>query len=913
MKQEISSFTSQRKRETLPKRAYLLAFAAILLSLAFCQVAFTQNVPNYQELYRPQFHFTPAMNWMNDPNGLVDYQGEHHLFYQYNPFGTVWAPTISWGHAVSTDWVHWKELPVAIPATDTVSIFSGSAVVDKKNSSGFGTPGNPPLVAIYCVNYQVASTDPNDGSAIPAGTQAQDIAFSTDRGRTWTPYANNPVLNPLKDPTIDPANFRDPKVFWYEPTQQWIMAVALSSQHMIGFYSSTDLKNWIKLSDFGPANAVGGVWECPDLFELPVDGGSGHEHRMPWEDRDQWKKPGKNKWVLVVNVNPGAVAGGSGAQYFLGEFDGQQFTAEDVIDPTVPPPGTLFQNFEGSPTFAGLGWTATGDFVGKGPATGNLPGQGGVSGFLGKQLANTFFQVVLPDGTLSNGDFSEGTITSPTFTVQKKYINFLVGGGNHPHDPATSDAPQPPGDLLFPGADLEPTVPGTTTYEQLGWTATGDLVNQPVATGAIGGQQAVSGFEGKGLINTFVSGSDQAQGTLTSPAFKINKPYINFLIGGGNHPYPGNNDATAVLLLVGGKVVNSADGQANEALNWVSFNVSQYIGQIGQIEIVDQNSGGWGHINADEFLAADSPAHPTSTETTVNLVIGGNIVRSSTGPNSEQLSWNNWNVAQFTGQQAQIEIIDKNNGGFGHILVDDIYFSDVPKEQANWIDWGRDFYAVNSWNNRPDNERRWVAWMNNWDYGTSIPTSPWRSAQSIPRDVRLETIDEKVQLVQKPIPELTELREGNSCNNQNGLISAGTTPLGTRGKALEIIAEFKVGTASQFGFKVRTGSGEETLVGYDAPAGQLFVDRSKSGQVAFSSLFPSRETAPLSAKEGRVKLHLFVDWSSVEVFGDAGQVCITDQIFPMASSDGLALFANGGNARLVSLQIWPLRSIWDRR
>jgi levanase len=130
---------------------------------------------------------------------------------------------------------------------------------------------------------------------------------------------------------------------------------------------------------------------------------------------------------------------------------------------------------------------------------------------------------------------------------------------------------------------------------------------------------------------------------------------------------------------------------------------------------------------------------------------------------------------------------------------------------------------------------------------------------------------------------------------------------------LEIIAEFKVGTASQFGFKVRTGSGEETLVGYDARAGQVFLDRTKSGQVAFSSLFPSRETAPLSAENGRVKLHIFVDWSSVEVFGDAGQVCITDQIFPMPSSDGLALFANGGNARLVSLQIWPLRSIWDRR
>jgi len=142
------------------------------------------------------------------------------------------------------------------------------------------------------------------------------------------------------------------------------------------------------------------------------------------------------------------------------------------------------------------------------------------------------------------------------------------------------------------------------------------------------------------------------------------------------------------------------------------------------------------------------------------------------------------------------------------------------------------------------------------------------------------------------------------------LITAGTTALATRGKALEIIAEFQVGTASQFGFKVRTGTGEETLVGYDAPAGEVFVDRTNSGQSSFSNLFAGRQTAPLPAENGRVKLHIFVDWSSVEVFGGDGQTVITDQIFPMPSSDGLALFANGGNAELVSLHIWQLRSIW---
>ena len=619
------------------KISALLSIAALAAALADPHPALAQAQPTYQEPFRPQYHFTPAKNWMNDPCGLVSYRGKHHNFYQYNPFGNVWDFTISWGHAVSKDMVHWEELPVAIPATDTLSIFTGSAVVDERNSSGFGTRGNPPLVAIYTAFYRKNGTDPNDGSVIPQGTQAQFIAFSKDEGLTWTPYEKNPVINPVKDPSIVPTEFRDPKVFWYEPTKQWIMAVALATQRMIRFYSSADLKKWTKLSDFGPANAVGGVWECPDLFELPVETPRGkalgqiesqddeNASRKPGDDR---KKPRNTKWVLVVSLNPGGVAGGSGVQHFIGGFDGKKFTAEDIIDPASPPPGTVFQNFENGNTFADLSWTATGDFVGKGPVSGTLPGQGPVTGFLGSRLVNTFF----------NGDSSVGTIKSPIFNVNKNYINALVGGGNHPHDPNASDAPPPPGTLLFPGADLEPTVPGTTTYEELGWTATNELVNQPVATGAIGGQLPVSGFEGQGLVNTFTNGNDSAQGTLTSPEFTISQPFINFLIGGGNHPYPGNNDATAVVLLVNDQVVRSATAQENETLNFVAWDVAEFSGQRAKIQIIDQNSGGWGHINADQFLAADSPALPRSTETSVNLAVDGKIVRSATGSNSERLA-----------------------------------------------------------------------------------------------------------------------------------------------------------------------------------------------------------------------------------------------------------------------------------
>jgi levanase len=234
----------------------------------------------YHEPYRPQFHFSPAQNWMNDPNGLIFYKGQYHLFFQYNPNGTTWG-NIEWGHAVSTDLVHWKQLPVAIPQDANEYVFTGSVVYDKANTSGLGTQANPPLVAVY-TSAQKAT-----------GIQEQDLAYSLDGGLTWTKYAGNPVIN------INSQNFRDPKVFWYAPGREWMMVVARSDVQQVQFYSSPDLKHWTHLSDFGPAGATGGVWECPDLYQIAVDGNPRH-----------------TKWVLVVNINPGSYAGGSGTQYW---------------------------------------------------------------------------------------------------------------------------------------------------------------------------------------------------------------------------------------------------------------------------------------------------------------------------------------------------------------------------------------------------------------------------------------------------------------------------------------------------------------------------------------------------------------------------------------------------------------------
>lgn len=514
--------------------------ALALTLLASFATAAAQESPTYVERYRPQYHFTPAANWMNDPNGLVFFAGEYHLFYQFNPYGNTWGH-MSWGHAVSQDLVHWRHLPVAIPEVDGVMAFSGSAVVDSNNSSGFGRPDQPALVATY-TGYRGAQK-----------SQSQYIAYSTDRGRSWTRYAGNPVLD------IGARDFRDPKVFWYESQRKWVMVVALAAEHKISVYSSPDLKQWTHLSDFGPAGEVGGAWECPDLFQLPVDG-----------------DPSKTRWVLIVNLNPGGLGGGSGTQYFVGDFDGSRFTAD-----------------------------------------------------------------------------------------QSEYTSAVAG------------------------ASRKPTL---------------------------------------------------------------------------------------------------------------------------------------------------------------------------------------------------------------------------------WADYGRDFYAAVSWSNIPatDGRRVWIGWMNNWQYGKDIPTSPWRSAQSAPRALTLRTTPTGIRLAQQPVAELERLR-GPRRRIGPRTIPAGSTSLvsrGIAGRALEIVADLEAGSATEFGLKVRVGRNEETVIGIDPHAGQIFVDRIRSGQVGFHPEFGGRHAGPLPVEHGRVRLHVLVDWSSVEVFAGAGETVITDQIFPAGTSAGVALYAKGGTARLISLDAWPLRSIW---
>jgi len=667
----------------------------IVLALNFCftvSQAATNPPGYYSEPYRPQYHFTPEKNWMNDPNGMVFYEGEYHLFYQYNPFGDKWGH-MSWAHAVSPNMVHWQHLPLALAEEDGVMIFSGSAVVDWHNSSGFGKDGKPPLVAIYTGCR--ANSD---------GTQFECIAFSNDKGRTWTKYSGNPVIDRHS------KDFRDPKVQWFEPTKSWVMTVSLSAEHQVCFYGSDNLKDWKLLSQFGPAGATAGVWECPDLFELPLEGT--HEKR----------------WALAVNMNPGSIAGGSGGQYFIGQFDGTKFTADpgSIMKPTPEfvPEGRVLADFEGKDYGD---WKTTGEAFGPGPAQGRL-----------------------------------------------------------------------------------------------------------------GDQNPVDGYLGHGLVNSYYHG-DATTGTLTSPEFEITQPFLNFLIGGGSQK------ETRMDLLVAGKVVRTATGSDAERLAWSSWDVREFLNQKAALQIVDNATGGWGHINVDQIMLADAPARPAS-------------------------------------------------------------------EAALWFDYGKDYYAAVSWSDIPksDGRRLWIGWMNNWQYGGDEPTSPWRSAMSIPRQPGLRRTAEGIRLVQKPVREMEQLRDRHF-TFKGGDLAAANAWLAKKqiaGQQLELVVELAPQTAGVQGVKVLKGAKEETVIGVDRDRGQVFVDRTRSGNVNFNPQFSGVHVAPLPGIAGQVKLHIFVDASSVEVFVNDGERMFTDLVFPSADSRGVEFFQSENGANISSVQVWTLKSVW---
>jgi len=515
------------------KQLTLLRIIISVFSCLWLSFAANAATPTYREPWRPQFHFTPATNWMNDPNGMVFYDGEYHLFYQFNPFGDKWGH-MSWGHAVSKDLVRWEHLPIALYEENDVMIFSGSAVVDWKNTSGFGKDGKPPLVAIYTGHYTKKPL------------QNQHLAYSNDKGRTWTKFSGNPVVD------VKMADFRDPKVFWHEASARWVMTVALAKESKVHFYTSPDLKQWKYVGEFGGVGAMGGLWECPDLFPLAIEGGG-------------------EKWVLIVNINPGGPAGGSGCQYFVGDFDGKHFKLDASARPAT----------------------------------------------------------------------------------------------------------------------------------------------QPVL----------------------------------------------------------------------------------------------------------------------------------------------------------------------------------------------------------WADFGADFYAAVSWSDIPrrDGRRLWLGWMSNWQYANDVPTSPWRSAMSIPRELGLRQTADGLRLVQTPVRELRNLRGKNHVLKKARITEANAwlQRLKLENGLLEIEAEFdSVPSAEELGLRIITGTNESTTVRCQPRQGSLTLDRIQSGRVDFHPKFPAAHQAPLRFMDGRVRLHLYLDTSSLEVFASNGETVLTDLILPASGGRKLELFAQRGSISVRRLEIWELRSTW---
>ncbi len=303
----------------------------ILLIFSSCNKVENNTQNTYKEKYRPQFHFSPPSGWMNDPNGMFYLNGNYHLFYQHYPEDNVWGP-MHWAHTVSKDLIHWENKPIAIYPDGNNYIFSGSAIVDTENKSGLGNGENPPILAFYTNHDMFLERMWNETKEDRyIHVETQHIAYSQDLGNTWIKYDKNPVID---NPGF--RDYRDPKVTWSEEYKKWF--IALASRDRIIFYLSENLIDWEYISEFTGLGEMNGVWECPDLF--------------PLVDED-----GKKKWVLFVSINKSSPNGGSGTQYFIGDFNGKEFIVDENF---LGDEKSIWIDY-GSDNYAGVTWNNTSD------------------------------------------------------------------------------------------------------------------------------------------------------------------------------------------------------------------------------------------------------------------------------------------------------------------------------------------------------------------------------------------------------------------------------------------------------------------------------------------------------------------------------------------------------------------------
>lgn len=684
-----------------------------ILGSTLIPAATVNAAPTYNELYRPQYHYTPGEKWMNDPNGMFYLDGEYHLFYQYHPNGIEWGP-MHWGHAVSTDLINWTELPIALFPDDIGMAFSGSAVVDYNNTSGFGINGQPPIIAMYTSARVVNGVD----------IQEQSIAYSNDKGRTWQKYEGNPVI-PAPTAPGESFDFRDPKVAWYTnpATGQghWYMTLVQHDEARI--YTSPDLKNWTQSDAVFSATNLdivdpNGDWECPDLFPLQLEDGT-------------------TKWVMVISINPGAKYG-SGTVYMIGDFDGKDFKNVQTFED-----GKDFQYLDnGSDNYAGVTWS-------------NVPGSEKKKLFI---------------GWMSNWRYATGTPTDPAGTwrsamtvpreLQLKTVNGKVKLVNNPvaqlnnvkaaGQTWTNQTITPGGANLLSGVNSKQYEinaefrTDNTTATEFGFrvrtsatqytkvyydkttsqlkidrknsgakpsfnagdfdiihNATATPVNNTIKMKILVDASSVELFGNDGVVSMtdIIFPDDASRGASL------------YTVGGNvtvnSLTYNPINSATpkqAPTYVQGAKELKNHDFESGDLSGWTVLsgnaftdadvtNLATAVGGNGQTFNKNGNYHLWSFKNGGdaETGTIKSENFILNSGNIDFLVSGGNdinnlkisLVRASdgleiaksTGANSEtytRTTWSSTSLASYVGTEVYIKVTDNSTGGFGHINVDDI-------------------------------------------------------------------------------------------------------------------------------------------------------------------------------------------------------------------------------------------------
>jgi fructan beta-fructosidase len=998
--------------------------------------AFAEDPGYYDEPYRNQFHFSPEANWMNDPNGMVFYKGEYHLFYQYHPYGTTWGP-MHWGHAVSKDLVHWEHLPIALSPDENGQIFSGSAVIDWNNTAGFGKEA---MVAIFTHAGEKG--------------QVQSIAYSLDKGRTWMKYKGNPVL-----PNPPLPDWRDPKVFWHEDSNQWVMSLAAKDKIM--FYTSPNLKEWEYASEFGEDGGTQANSLDRTSYSISSQTGGSfiYEGDITLNEKNgregagglvfRADKSAKNGYVVSLDAKNDVITlcknvngtneeivripftlNTSTAYHVKVEADGDHIQVFVNDQPIIEKTDTEFDSgyyglsaWNSTAAFRNVEFQNTTNFVtnlskwtvvngmwedtmdGKsGSSTDDafiMSGQIGdnflyeanieISGTKGGNGAGSL--VFRADSNAANGYFANIDAFNDTLKIMKiengkisvlaeKSVSLELDKAYHLKVQAEGENIK----VYLDGQLIHDINDGTFLKGQLGlnvWNSTTifqnvqlknyivtndkEIKNHDFETGGLSGWRVIQGnaftndhvtdissywggpfdHQGKQHLWGFSDHhqGDDATGELHSSYFKLGgSGEINFLLGGGN----GNNRYISLVRASDDQelIRQSNTKFEDEKYKKYVWDASKYIGEVLYIKVVDQATGGWGHINIDDLNVYNEGTMPNEVDQVAkepekgdrkqsgNLTdwsaVSGEWIPSTNGSNGGiwecptlielpidgdpsktkwilQVSINDGAPAGGSGMQYFVGSFDGKT-----------FKNENPSDQALWTDYGADYYAAVDWSGieGENGEKYWLGWMSNWQYANSTPTSTWRSSTSLPRKMELTQTDEGLRLKQTPVS-LNSIRDhSEKISFNNTVISEDSNLLSNLSEdTFEMIAEFDVSDtkATEFGFQVRKGATEYTTIGYDVANKQLFVDRTNSGSFDYGSNVVGNHEGSLNISNGTVKMHIFIDRSAVEVFGNNGETVITDQIFPNPSSKGLKIYSKDGDVSLKSLEIYPLKSIWNKK